>query len=405
MRVAVDFTGAASPRGGTWRYGVELARALARELPPRAVRVTMFEPLADDLLAEVRATGAALRTGPVISQVDVLDGMSRRSGRLVPWSKVLPLVYRPWVRRGLISRAVAGCDVYHAVTVCRARPRCKAVVGTVHDLIPVLYPGSALMSAATHAALVDGFHRRADLIHVPSAAVRDDVVRLTPIPADRVRVVHHGLDHSVFRPDAPVPHALLADHGLAAGRYFLFVGSLEFRKNVDRMVRAYLQAVPADADCPLVLAGARGHDHPLLKDVLAAGDRRVRPLGYVPDGALPGLYAAARGLVHVALTEGFGFTPLEAMACGTPAVASAVGAAAEVVAAAGLMVDPHSEAEIARAVHTLRTDDAAHARLAAAGRARAAAFTWAATARNTLAVYREAVEVARSRRREPAGGA
>jgi alpha-1,3-rhamnosyl/mannosyltransferase len=397
MRVAVDFTGAANPRGGTWRYGVELARGLAESLPKGAVRVPVFEPLAEELLDEVRATGARVRTGPLTSRVDVLDGMSRRRGRYVPWDKLVPLVYRPWVRRGLMSRAVAGCDVYHAVTVSRSRPRCRATVGSIIDMIPALYPGSCLMSTETHAALVEGHRKYADLIAVPCRAVRDDILRLTNVPAEKLRVTYYGIDHAMFHPDVPLPQELLATHGLTAGRYFLFVGSLERRKNVDRMVKAYLAAVPPDADCPLVLAGAKGHDHPALKDVLAAGDGRVRPIGYVPDGALPGLYAAARGLVHVALTEGFGFTPLESMACGTPAVVANVGASGELVGDAGLAVDPFSEDEIARAVHTLRTDDAARAKLADAGRQRAAAFTWAATAKATLAVYREALDVAKAR--------
>ena len=395
MRIAFDIASNWESRGGVWRYGLELARALGQLLPTGSVRIPCFDLLPPERLAELRATGASVGNNPVLRRVDRLDAMSKTTGRFVPWSRVLPAVYRPWMRDRLIASGLGACDLYHGVYACRGRPRGAAVVGTIQDMLPVVYPELCGISPEFQHRMVETHRRWADLVIVPSAATRDDVTRLTRIPADRIRTVHHGIDHAQFHTRAPVPADLLARHGLTPGRFFLYVGSIERRKNIDRMVRAYLQATPAAADVPLVISGAPVHDIPALRDAEASGDRRVRVIGYAGDADLAGLYAAARALIHVAFVEGFGFTPLEAMACGTPAIVSAIGSSAEVVGAAGLAVDPHDEGAIAAAIRALGSDDALHRQLTATGLTRAREFTWEACARQTLAVYAEAIEMSR----------
>ena len=397
MRIAFDIASNWESRGGVWRYGLELARALGQLLPTGSVRIPCFDLLPPERLAELRATGASVGNNPVLRRVDRLDAMSKTTGRFVPWSRVLPAVYRPWMRDRLIASGLGACDLYHGVYACRGRPRGAAVVGTIQDMLPVVYPELCGISPEFQHRMVETHRRWADLVIVPSAATRDDVTRLTRIPADRIRTVHHGIDHAQFHTRAPVPADLLARHGLTPGRFFLYVGSIERRKNIDRMVRAYLQATPAAADVPLVISGAPVHDIPALRDAEASGDRRVRVIGYAGDADLAGLYAAARALIHVAFVEGFGFTPLEAMACGTPAIVSAIGSSAEVVGAAGLAVDPHDEGAIAAAIRALGSDDALHRQLTATGLTRAREFTWEACARQTLAVYAEAIEMSRRR--------
>lgn len=397
MRVSLDFASSWDPRGGVWRYGIELARALAAHLPRGAVRVPCFDHLPRDRLTEIRATGASVRQDPVISRVDRLDSMIRGNGRIVPWGKVLPLVYRPWIRDRLITTGLGACEVYHGVFTCRTRPSGAAVVGTIHDMLPVVYPELCGLTPAFHWRVVETHRRCADLIIVPSVASREDVIRLAPIAPERVRVVYHGIDHSTFKPGVRPSPDLLTRHGLTAGRFFLYVGAIERRKNVERMVRAYLRAVPPDTDVPLVISGARLHDIPALKAVEETGDRRVRFVGYVADADLAGLYASARALIHVAFVEGFGFTPLEAMACGTPAIVSRIGASAEVVGDAGVVVDPHDEEAIAQGIRSLLNNNDLRNRFAASGLARARDFTWDACARNTLAVYAEAISISRVR--------
>ncbi len=398
MRISFDIASSWESRGGVWRYGLELARALGALLPAGSVRVPCFDCLPPERLAELRATGATVRNNPVLRHVDRLDAMATVNGRFVPWSRVLPAVYRPWLRDRLIATGLGACDVYHGVYNYRGRPRGAAVVGTVQDMLPIVYPELCMFSPEAYLQKVETHGREADLIIVPSAATRDDVVRLTRIPAERLRVIHHGIDPAQFRVGVPAPTELLARHGLTPGRFFLYVGGVERRKNIDRMVRAYLQATPAASDVPLVISGAAFQDIPALREAEASGDRRIRVIGYAGDADLAGLYAAARALVHVAFAEGFGFTPLEAMACGTPVIVARVGSSAEIVGSAGLAVDPHDEGAIAAAIRALGSDDALHRRLTATGLTRAREFTWEACARQTLAVYAEAIEISRGER-------
>ena len=142
----------------------------------------------------------------------------------------------------------------------------------------------------------------------------------------------------------------------------------------------------------LVLVGRRLW---LYRDILAEIERQrwardVIVTGYVSDVALPALYRAARVFVYPSLFEGFGLPPLEAMACGTPVVASHTSSLPEVVGQAAVLVDPYSEADIARAMLSLARDESLRSRLRAAGLAQAMKFSWRTAAEKTLALYREA---------------
>jgi glycosyltransferase involved in cell wall biosynthesis len=168
---------------------------------------------------------------------------------------------------------------------------------------------------------------------------------------------------------------------------------LQPRKNVPLAVEAFGRLGAVAHDCALVVAGG---DRRGRADVLDAVQRarltgRVHLLGHVDEDDLPALYSGARALLFPSLYEGFGLPALEAMACGTPVVASRTTGLAEAVGDAGLTVDPRSADDLAEALARVLTDDALRDQLIAAGHARAAAFTWARTARCTAAVYREAL--------------
>jgi alpha-1,3-rhamnosyl/mannosyltransferase len=213
---------------------------------------------------------------------------------------------------------------------------------------------------------------------------------------DRARIAVAPLAAgSAFRPlDEAAAAPVLAAHGLEDGGYVLAVGTLEPRKNLERLAAAHaLLPAALRRRAPLALAGGIGwggvEAGPALARGIAAGD--VRPLGRVDDAALAALYARAAAAAYPSLYEGFGLPVLEAMGCGAPLVHSATTAVAETAGGAGLAVDPLDPRAIASGLAAVLEDAALAARLRAAGPARAARFSWAETARRVVAVWREAV--------------
>jgi glycosyltransferase involved in cell wall biosynthesis len=179
-----------------------------------------------------------------------------------------------------------------------------------------------------------------------------------------------------------------ARHGLTPGRFILAVGEIGPRKNLAVLVQAVPRLAP-DQRPTLVLVGGDGQDaaavHALPAQLGVA--ECVRATGRVDDETLVALLHGARALVHPALYEGFGLTPLEAMSAGTAVIASDAGSLPEVVGDAGLLVGPRDVDGWADAIARVVTDDDVTDRMVAAGRQRAAAFTWAAAARATWQVY------------------
>ena len=215
-------------------------------------------------------------------------------------------------------------------------------------------------------------------------------------------VIHEAAAPEFATPPAPAAVAGVLERYRIRSPYCLFVGNLEPRKNLARLIEAFaLMATraPAGGTAPqLVLAGTRAWLYSgILSAVAARGVAdRVVFTGYVPPGDLPALYAGAACFVFPSVYEGFGLPVLEAMAAGAPVVASRVGAIPEVAGDAALLVDAAQPAALAEAIEAVLADAGLRARLVERGRARARLFSWEATARRTLAVY-EAVAYARGR--------
>lgn len=392
LRLALDFASNWEIRGGVWRYGIELARALVKLVGAEHVTLPCFDHLPAERMTELQATGAKVVATTWSQRFDHLDALRTRNGRFIPWKRVLPWVYSPQRRQRLLQSTLGDAQVYHALLSCRGQPRAGATVGTIHDLIPLLHAEAAGFAKERFLAMVEDHRRWAERVIVPSQATMNDLVEHLQFPAERIRVVYHGIDHEQFHAGVPFATSLLEQHGLQPGKYLLYVGALEKRKNIERLVESYLLALGDRRDIPLVLSGSVIHEMPVLQAALADGTGRVRHIGYVGDSDLPGLYRGARALLHVALAEGFGFTPLEAMACGTPVIASKQTATGEVVTEGGLLVDAYSLEEIAQAIRRVTSEDALHDNLAHRGMARAKLFTWSRCAGQTLAVYREAYQ-------------
>jgi glycosyltransferase involved in cell wall biosynthesis len=263
---------------------------------------------------------------------------------------------------------------------------------TIHDVLPLTHPQWYTRSQrwTNRAALRNAVDHAAAII-VPSEAVAQDLLEHLGLARDRVTVVPEGVTGSFVQPTDPsVARRLLSRLGVEGGRYLLAVGQVAPRKNLPRLFEAL--AVMASRGCrPPVLVVAGG-DGPGAFDIKAWPERLgvapyVRWAGHVPDEDAAILVQNARALVHPSLYEGFGLTPLEAMAAGTPVVASAAGSLPEVVGDCGLLLDPGRASMWADAVERVMADDEWCVDASRRGAARAARFTWAAAAAATREVY------------------
>lgn len=300
------------------------------------------------------------------------------------------------LRRRLLPLSRYGrLDVFQTTTHAGFPPVAGRVNAyLVPDLTTVRVP--ECHTAKTRAdwdAYLDAVRRHADVVVTWSAHTRADAAEVLGIPPARIVAVPLGVGPE-FRPVPPAEAApALAALGVEFGRYLLTVGTVEPRKNHATLFRAYaaLKARGRVAGVPLVVVGARG---PESEAVLAELDRLgltaddVRVVGFA--GPLPALYSGATALAYPSRYEGFGLPPLEAMACGCPVVASTATSLPEVVGDAGLLADPDDADALAAHLGRLLADPELRAALSAAGRARAAGFTWRRYAEGLLAAYRAA---------------
>lgn len=214
-----------------------------------------------------------------------------------------------------------------------------------------------------------------------SAFSRDRLAVRLKVAADRIGIIGNAADHVVVG-DAATQAAIVADLGLAGAPYLLFVGSFAPNKNLPRVIEAF--SAVRRADERLVLVGAPVKSF-AQHGVPGVPDGVVLP-GRLPDDALIALYAHARALVFPSLYEGFGIPPLEAMRLGCPVIASDIPALREVCGSAALFCNPHDAGSIGVAMRTILDDAALRARLAAAGQARAADYSWAQSADALIAL-------------------
>jgi glycosyltransferase involved in cell wall biosynthesis len=257
---------------------------------------------------------------------------------------------------------------------------------TVHDLAflihPELYPRQWRLM---YRAALFRIGRSADAVIAVSRHTAEDLARRTRIPSERVHVV--PLAASLPEGEADVGEVLTRLK--IPSPYLLFVGTLEPRKNVVRLIRAYRRLVGRGAPHALVLAGPIGWLHQgLMKELALDAPGRIVLTGSTSQPDLDALYRGATLFVYPSLYEGFGLPVLEAMVRGTPSVVSIASSLPEVAGEAAVPVDPRSVAGLAEAMERVVNDRGLAARLGQAGRARAAGFSWNETARRTLEVYK-----------------
>jgi glycosyltransferase involved in cell wall biosynthesis len=344
--------------GGTGRYSREIAAALARRAPSGATLTS--------ITAWHRSVSAAVVAG-------------------VAGPRRLPLGRRPLVaawEHG-VGPGVPG-DLVHAPTPLAPPRRKRPLVVTVHDAVPWTHPETLTARGVSwHRSAVERAARTADLLVVPTQAVADELAQHVPITPDRLRVVGHGVSADLTPPEDAEERAVRLQ---LPARYLLTVATLEPRKGLGVLLAAL--ADPAAPDLPLLVAGQPGWGglDPVAEARRVGLGDRVRVLGRVEDADLAVLLDRATAVVVPSRSEGFGLPLLEAMAAGTPVVASPVPALVEVAGGAALVA---ADAELALALRRVVEDLPLRAGLIAAGTIRAASYSWDSAAESLWQAYRD----------------
>lgn len=227
---------------------------------------------------------------------------------------------------------------------------------------------------------------RAAAVIAVSEHTKQDLIQLYGIPAERITVAHPATGPEFAERPAPARLAEIKMRHRLPDRFLLFLGTLEERKNIRGLLRAFELSEPEKHDLHLILAGKLGHGARSFLRALAKSPvkNRVRILGFVPAEDRPALYALARCFLYPSFYEGFGLPALEAMSMGTPVIAANATSLPEVIGNAGLLINPYNPQEIADAISAILSDPYLAHKLSESRAVRARMFSWARSARRVL---------------------
>ena len=369
MKIAIDADVLGrGRRPGDERYMANLIRELARIDERNAYTLLVGPDCPSSLVASIVGANRRFRARPV--------------GPVSPWVR-FPLALPLALRR---SRH----DLLHVQYFLPPGSPRRSVV-TIHDISFVLHPELFRpVERFVLSRLVPASARRATAVITDSERSRRDMIDRWGLSPSKISAIPLATAPA-FRPtEGTGASASVRDRFGLPERFVLYTGSLQPRKNVAGLIRAFARARSEAAEgVSLVIAGKKKYKCRDLESAIAStglGDRVILT-GPVPDDDLPALYGAAELFVFPSLYEGFGLPPLEAMACGTPVVSSHAGSLGEVVGDAALTVDPRDEGAMAAAIVKVLTEPGLGESLRTRGLEQAARFTWERTARETLKLY------------------
>jgi len=368
MRVLIDGNTLAGQKSGIGNYTYHLLREMAGILG-KEEELTIG--IRGKLLAEIGELG--------IGGVEILSTKDRSFRKYIP-------VPPRWIR---------GFDLYHQPNYVPYSFDGPTVV-SIHDLSHRVFPQYHPRRRVLFLRAFEGKLKRAARIITISEFSRQEIIDILGVAQEKVAVTYLGASPE-FRPLSITREDKLlfqARYGLP-DKYFLYVGTIEPRKNLARLIEAFhlLKQEKAQADMKLVLAGGKGW---IDRDIFD----RVKELrlqeeivftGYIEGRDLPILYNLAVALVFPSLYEGFGLPPLEAMACGTPVISSDVSSIPEIVGDAGILIDPYQVTELAEAMLRVARSESLRAEMSRAGLERSRKFSWQRCAAETLQIYRECI--------------
>ena len=356
------------PQTGISRYTAELAQALAGSYPE--LELTLLTAG----LPEGLAGGNGWHYAPLYG-CRLLPGLITLGNLMVPQASRrsnLDLIHDPTGVAPFLFGA-AGAKV----------------VITLHDVFPWSYPGtSTLLDTLIYRYWLPLLITRVDAVITDSQASQADIVRYLKVPIGNTYVIPLGVN-SIYKPASNLEVEIVRKKHHLPDNYLLFVGSVEKRKNLYGLLRAFAGLREKRDPGMLVIVGVKPKDNAILQLLEDLGLRKqVRFTGYVPEGDLPAIYCGAALFAFPSFYEGFGLPVLEAMACGTPVVTSNVASLPEVAGEAVVFVDPNDVDGIAEAMSMVLADRSLAEELRTRGLKRARQFTWDRTAQETLQVYR-----------------
>lgn len=317
------------------------------------------------------------------------DGVTlRRSAwdTVSPWRRIVwEQALQPW--------QLGGYELYHALAFVGPMLSRVPMIVTVYDLSFLHYPERLSRARRAYLSALTGRScQRARRVIAISESTKRDLVALLGIPAAKIDVTPLGYDATRFKPLADEVIAAFKRRQGLPERFWLFVGTLEPRKNLPTLLEAYA-ALPRSERLPLILAGGRGWDTDAIDATIArhglSGD--VHLPGFLPTEAIPLWYNSAETFVYPSVFEGFGLPILEAMACGTPIITTDASSLPEVAGDAGECLPPHDVAAWTDALHRAYRDAAWREQARHNGLNQARQFNWQTTARRTLHSYRRVV--------------
>ncbi len=345
---------------------------------------------------------------PLASQGPALQGWPTNFHfTMIPYSRL-------WTQFGLAQQTFKDkIDVLfvpaHTLPLIR-KPGLKTVV-TVHDLGAEYLPQTHQLKQRVYLKLITDFQlKSAGYLIAVSRNTKDDLVKKVHINPNKITVIYEGYDKTAFKPlKTDELKDTLNYYDLERDRYFLFVGTIQPRKNLERLIKAFANFLAGGASrgAPYFYYGAGEQQDPLkprtkkIQLILTGSkgwlseeiyelpkklgiENQVKFLGYVPDKNLPALYSGATALLFPSLFEGFGLPLLEAMACGTPVLTSNLSSMPEISGKAALLVDPYSEEQIAQGINRLFYDQKLKNQLKKLGIAQAQKYSWERCAEETL---------------------
>ncbi len=297
-----------------------------------------------------------------------------------------------------IELASLNVDVVHSpdfIPPYRFGRRWARVI-TVHDLAFLRWPELITAESRRYYGQIFDAVKVADRIIAVSEATRRDLLdRVSSTIGTRVVVIPEGVGNTFASSDKTIAFSFVRERFDVVRPFFLFVGTVEPRKNLPKLVRAFARHVKGHGhEVDLVLAGSRGWLDAEFNATLGEAGGSVHVLGRVTETELVALYNAALALVLVSQYEGFGLPALEAMACGCPTIVSNTGSLPEIVDGAGLLVDPGDEEAIGAAMNRLLADDSLRRDLTERGIKQASRFRWKTVAEQTAKVYEQAAACA-----------
>jgi glycosyltransferase involved in cell wall biosynthesis len=372
LRVGIDASGLVSskPATGLERYLSSLITHVAAQAKETGITLYLYLN---------RSLPTAARSGHLASIL---------ADSPIRW-RIAP-VQRGWYRLGMgIAMQLDRIQVFHFPTPHMARYCPVPSVVTIHDVASLSLEAELVQKESAYLPDMLDAARRATALVAVSNSAREEISRHLKRP--EACLILEGVDLSQFHPVTDEEtNKLRIIHGLE--RYVLCVGTLQTRKNHIRLIQAF-EEIQDRVPHTLVIAGRGGSGSQAVHDYLVAHPgARVRSIGYVDDSLLPALYAGADLFALPSLWEGFGLPVLEAMACGTPVVASNVAALAEIAGDAAFLVEPRSTLEIAHALYMMLTDTSMRKHFVQLGLQRARMFSWDETARKTVNLYRQIVQ-------------